>query len=261
MNEMDEFVVCLRQREWGLRLKVAGMAALGIPLSLLAPAVAASVLWPGFRFAAVYSAGLSWLNWVVLFELAALAFLPLLYCVEIHRDRRANEKARQEADPYAQVENALLPAPAREPARFGGVTANPRPAASFMDAFLWGPRLVVAAVRRGQSAWYLRRADRVRAAEVLRVLLAEPAGVDTTSRFCREEDLPVWLPTLAYLTFYRWVGMRDAWEHIWLFSESRTLLAACNGGPARTACGQSRPGGETGGARRRSTHHAARNTA
>lgn len=104
---------------------------------------------------------------------------------------------------------------------------NARPVAShFVEVFLFGPRMVLSAIRQRRVRRSFGRVDFDRAVELVRLLGSVDGGVDLPVVLRRGETLDNLLPTLAYLVFHQWIGVRGAWERAWLTSEARESLSS-----------------------------------
>ena len=122
---------------------------------------------------------------------------------------------------YGPTGIALLLGPAAHIGAIGLMAANPRGTSSlFVEFFLLGPRLVLGAFQKIKTARLLKPVSRDRAAAILDVLMSEGKGVDSARLLGEGETLDAIIPTLAYLTAYDWIGMRDGWRHVWVSSES-----------------------------------------
>lgn len=225
MEQSRAVLAHVRRRAGRFWLKLVVMILLGIPLSLVVAVVAASLAAPLAALGGLYFAPLRTMGWLWLFYLFVLLLVPILYLLELATGGEHLSKILRSADSYGPKGAVLASGPLADLDSLEAARPSARPP-SLLDALLLGgPRLVLAAAHQMEVAWRLRRVDLKQAAEILTILLSERQGVDTTSRLCADDELDDLIPTLAYLAFHRWIGMRDRWQHVWLFSESRELLS------------------------------------
>ena len=225
MEHYQTVLAHVRRRGRRFWLKLAVMILVGIPLSLLIAVVAASLVAPLTALGGLYFAPLRTMGWYWLFYLFVLALVPILYVTELSLGGEQLCKILRSADSYGPKGTVLTAGPLADLDSLEVARPTIRAPSPLVALFLGGPRLVLGAAHKMEVAWRLRRVDAKKAAEVLAILLSEQQGVDTTSRLCAEDELDDLIPTLAYLAFHRWIGMRDRWQHLWLFSESRELLS------------------------------------
>lgn len=149
-----------------------------------------------------------------LFALLCLVMVPLLYRLEL---RTAGDDLGEAADGAEVTPSSgycLVPGPGRAVLAVATVAANPRAvSAGVIEFFLTGPRMVVSAVRQLRAVRHIRNAD-----------VARDRGTATTNLLNKDEQIADLVPTIAYLVFHRWIGARDGWQHVWLFSEARRTL-------------------------------------
>ncbi len=222
---------CLRRRERLFQGKIVAMILFGLPLSLLSPLLLATIFW----FAAWQIFGETWADstwgqWTTMFWLSVLVVVPLLYHLEIRTGGRYLSETMRDTEVHEVKGAMLVPGAARTAVAVAAIAANPRASsAGVVEVFLFGPRLVVDAVRQIRATRSVRGADRERAASMVLALLSRTEGVATTRLVRKGEKLDDLVPTLAYLVLYRWGGVRDEWRHVWLTSEARRALGWVRG--------------------------------
>lgn len=224
-DELQRIRSHLRGRERLFWLKVATMIALGVPLSFLGPFLLATILWIlGLWASALFHLPSLSLRWWWLFLPLAIIMVALFYYLELRSDRRYSKE-------FAAREPAKRPPgspPAPDQARAVGTTGAPAaepPSASagFFGAFLAGSRMVVSACRQISGARRLR-ADRDRAALIVRQLIAQTSGVDTPRLLFEGEKPDDIQPELAYLMFHQWIDIGKKQNRVWLYSTAREVL-------------------------------------
>lgn len=223
--EKEAILLRLRRRERLFRVKVAAMILFGVPLSFVGPFVLATVFWFAGHAAGYCSWSRVWVHWSWLFLALVIVVVPLLYRLEIRTTGGYLTEAMQDTKPHRPMGAAFLPGPAAQVGALVAVAANPRAvSAGVVEVFLFGPRLVVGAFIQFRAARHLKQAEVGRAASILAVLLGRDQGVETSRLLRRDEQLEDLLPTLAYLVFHRWVGVRSGWQQVYLYSMSREAL-------------------------------------
>ena len=221
-DRVEAIRILLRSRERAFYGKAASMILAGAVLSLVGPAAVAALLWPIIELVgALYFPPLRGIGFSWLFSVFLLLMTPVLFVIELLQERDYLSQALSETAACGSVGAALRAGPAFDAQAVGTVAPDTQTMSWLNWVLLLGPRFVVHAARQLEVARHLRAADRRRAAEIVAILADEEAGVDTTSRFCELDELDEWVPALAYLTFHHWIGMRDHWAHVWLFSEAR----------------------------------------
>ena len=217
VDDSTKLVRLLRRRGTLFYLKMAWMILLGLPASLLGPAVVATLFW---------LACMPWGNffpWMTFFGSAALVMLPALYLLEM---RTAGSYLAERV-----TDIAPLPPVARGVFTLGEVGAiaalatNPRTTSTlFTEVFLFGPRLVLGAIRQLRLRRYARGADLHRAAAVLSTLRELTDGLPADDLLRERESSRALAPTLAYLAFYEWIGVGNRGAKVWLLTEARRVL-------------------------------------
>ena len=99
---------------------------------------------------------------------------------------------------------------------------NPRASsAGFVEIFLTGPRLMLGGIRHLRQARVFGAIERDLACRIIARLLSHDSGL-------RFEELPKdgagsdqLLTVLKWLAFYDWIGIAEAKDRVFLYSESR----------------------------------------
>ena len=227
----------LRRREKIAQVKIWAMFIFGVPLTLVGPLTIATILW-----LASLSARQGWdIHWSWLFGTLAVVMIPLLYRLELRTGGEYYDTVMSQTEVYApsgtlthgsSVGGRIVALPV--------LAINARPvAAQFVEVFLLGPRLVLGAIRQRRIRRALVRVDFDRAVEIVRFLGSVDGGVDLPVVLRSGETLAGLLDTFAYLVFYHWIGVRGAWERIWLTSEARRSLSSAT---RRTSLRRARTG-------------------
>ncbi|NOT00924.1 MAG: hypothetical protein HOP29_09870 [Phycisphaerales bacterium] len=223
VNEFDFIADRLRRRERLHEMQAAAMLILGVPLSLLGPFVLACIFW-----LAVWQLAPHWnASWLVMFAALCVIVIPLLYRQEFRVGDAYYDDVLRETEVYGGSPGALIATPgmAKGIVAAAVIAANPRAfSAGFVEVFLTGPRLVVDALRRRRVRGEVHECDFRRAVEMVRLLHSLDGGIDTEKTLHRGERIDDLIPTLAYLVFYRWIGVRGQWTRIWLTSHGRESL-------------------------------------
>ncbi len=199
----------------------------GTPLSLLGPAILATMFWAAAllsaSFVSILPAGA--IEWKWFFLPLTVICVPLLYRKEQRTRGFYLSEVLRDTLPARPTGAPFIPGPAQAITATASVAANPRLAsAGFVELFLAGPRLVLSAWQQVRLASGLHAVDRYRAAEVLYSLCKRNSGVDTLKLLRPEEYIAGFQPVLAYLTFHRWIGIGRNWEHVWVYSSERKVL-------------------------------------
>ena len=207
----------LRRREMGLYVRAAGMFLLGVPMSLVGGLMLGSMFW----FTALMFG--YWRPWWWFFAGLTGITVPLLYWTELRQGRELLGEAVRGGN--ARASNAcwaLRRVAGSEVAMLGALVTNPRAtAAGFVEVFLFGPRMVVGALRQLRAALALRGVDRGRAAEVLRVLIIEPRGCALGKVLRPGETVAGIVGPLGYLAYHEWIGLSENCDRGWCLSETR----------------------------------------
>lgn len=213
----------LRARENLRQLKIAAMFVFGVPLFFVGPLTTATCLWAGLR-----TLDQGWaIRWSWLFWPLVVVMIPLLYRMERRTGGDYYGRMLSETEVYAPPGGHMfMPGSGNFIIRGTYLALNARPVAShFIEVFLFGPRLVLSASRQRRICRALVGVDVARAVEIVRFLGSVEGGVDLPAVLRGAETCDSLLPTLAYLVFYQWIGVRGEWERIWLTSEARRSLS------------------------------------
>ena len=210
---------CLRRKESLLLLKTGLMLLFGVPLTLIGPALLATIFW----FA--YIQWGKWVPWSWFFWGFVLILVPLLFRLEVKSAGDYLGKATKDL----KTEGASVPALLLN---FGDVAAvasvlyNPRAmVAGFTDIFLFGPRLVVSAWRQLRLRALVRSAKPTRTTAVIETLFASDHAVPTQSLLQPGEQQQELSAVLGYLLLFDWIGVAHDASKVWLLTEARQLLA------------------------------------
>lgn len=217
VDDSARLVRLLRQRGSLFHLKTLFMILLGLPASLLGPAVVATLFW-----VAAMPLGL-WVEWTTAFGWASLIMLPALYMLEIRTKGNFLAERVDEITPLPPIARGIFTL-----GEFGAIAAlasNPRTTSTlFTEVFLFGPRLVVDAFRQLRLRMYARGADIRRAASILSTLTELHDGLPTEDLLRANESARTLAPTLAYLAFHDWIGVGNSGGKVWLLTEARRVL-------------------------------------
>jgi len=227
MDDFQHIVWHLERRERTQKLKTTAMIILGIPLSMVGPLTLATMFWFALRHWWRQNGFMPDMSWLELVVVLAIVTVPLLYRLEWRTRGAYLDGALGDAVDLGKRATPLGPWPNAEIVAVGSVLANSgRTASLFVEVFLLGPRLVIGGWRRAKLARRIQLHDRLRAARIIIApLLRRERGMDTKTLVADERGTVDLLPILAYLTFYQWIGVGSGWERIWLYSESKDLLA------------------------------------
>ena len=217
VDDSARLVRLLRQRGSLFHFKTLCMMLLGLPVSLLGPAVVATLFW---------LAGMPWgywFQWTTVFGWAALIMLPALYMLEIRTKGNYLGERVDEITPLPPIARGIFTL-----GEFGAIAAlatNPRTTSTlFTELFLFGPRLVVDAIRQMRLRMYARGADVRRAASILSTLVELRDGIPTEDLLRANESPRTLAPTLTYLLFHDWIGVGNSGGKVWLLTEARRVI-------------------------------------
>ncbi len=218
--ETRQFEALLAAREQLLWVKIAAKLLAGIPLTLIPPAILATIfVVAGGGILGVY------LPWAWLFAALTVVVVPLLLRTEIRMGERYLSDAVAGSDPAITLTTRLPFYAGLGGLALGPALANPRGfAAGVVEIFLIGPRLLVGALRQWRFRRRLDRIDGARAAELLATLPARNEGLPLAAVPRPGEQLNDLLPLLAWLAFHGWIGMGEKIDRVYLYSESRAAL-------------------------------------
>ena len=224
-DELQRIRSHLRRREGLFRLKVAMMIALGVALSFLGPFLLATILWIlGLWASALFHLPALSLRWWWLFLPLAIVMVTLFYYFEARTDRRRSKGLTGTGRAKAPSSGPPVPDRARAVGAPGAAVAEPRSSsAGLFEVFFVGSRMAVSACRQIKASRRLR-ANRDRAALIVRQLIAQTSGVDTPRLLLEGEKLDDIRPELAYLSFHQWVGIGEKRSRVWLYSTARETL-------------------------------------
>lgn len=195
----------LRRREATFTIRLLGILALGLLLSLLAPLVFASLLRAALR----QVPGGPNLPWPLLAACCTLVGLPLLLALA----------RRERGNPFLDELCTYGPGGPDSYGEFQ-MRGNIGSLAVYFDLFLLGPRLL----QEGTAKWAERaRAGRpnfARAAEVITQLRAAGRGVEVCTLRRPDEADEDLRRTLAYLHLHDWLDVSADRRRTWLCSRA-----------------------------------------
>ncbi len=209
----------LQRRERLFRVKVAAMLAFGLPLSLLGAALLATMFWfaawRGFEF---------WLPWWQYFAVLAVITVPLLYRLELQTaGRYLSQTITEPAHDFGR--GAMSIPHAGGWLALASITANSAQlAGGLVEIFLFGPRMVVGALRQLRFLSQLGPIERSRAAQVVAALFRHDGGLEIAKLYSGGGTVGELVPILAWLIVHRWIGVREAGDRAWLLSEAREAI-------------------------------------
>lgn len=212
----------LRHRERLRRLRAYMGIVLGAPLSLIAPLILGSIFWvvSGMLFE-------SWYHWGWFFLALAVITLPLLSRLEIKSGGEFLGDTMKDVGPPVPGSGELTMATHVGVGPLAGLgfsmATNPRASsAGMVEIFLTGPRMMLSGIRHLRQARVLAGIDHDLACRIIARLLSYDSGL-------RLEELPTdgkgsdqLLSVLKWLAFYDWIGISEAKDRVFLYSESRT---------------------------------------
>lgn len=217
VDDSTRLVLLLRRRGTLFGLKTLFMVLLGLPASLLGPFVVATLFWM-----ACLPWGY-WLPWGESFAGAAAVLLPALYLLEIRTSGNFLSERVEDLTPLPPIARGIFTI-----GQFGAIAAlatNPRATSTLAtEIFLFGPRLVVEAVRQLRLRRYARGADLKRAASILSTLSQLHDGIPTEDLLRRNESPQTLAPALTYLAFHDWIGVGNRGAKVWLLTEARRVI-------------------------------------
>lgn len=224
-DELHRIRSHLRRREWLFQLKVTTMIALGVPLSFLGPLLLATIFWVAGHFgSALFHLPSLSLQWWWLFLPLAIVMITLFYYLELRTSRRRSKDVAGRGPAKAPPGGPPVRKKARAAAATGAAAAEPRSSsAGLFEVFLVGSRMAVNACRQIKASRRLR-GDPDRAALIVRQLIAQTGGVDTSRLLFEGEKLEDIQSELAYLSFHQWVGIGEKRSRVWLYSTARETL-------------------------------------
>jgi hypothetical protein len=224
---LDRIIALLERRDRLLRLKTTAQFVFGVPLTLIGPALLATVFW----FAA-WSIGNLQVPWFWTFGALLIILVPLLFRLELRTAGQFLDGALRESPPTGSLFSS---APGTYVA-LGGlalapVLANPRSfSASITEVFLCGPRMTISAFRRRRVRRRLGKVDLRRAAGLVAELASRTEGLEFSALPKGTEELNDVLPVLNWLVFLGWIGVGQQVPRVYLYSEARDGLARQRGG-------------------------------
>ena len=198
----------LRKLDAGFRGRWLVLMIVGAAVSLIGPAIVASILYTmEFRTGGV-GIGDEQKPWVRHFWITCLWFLPVLFFLEwITRGKFVDQtfENTQEDDPD-----------------FAGRAVG---GAMIIDTTLWGPRMVTGGFRKQAGLTHHRRADRTLAAAMLAELLNRDQGASIDDLFALAQGRDeAFTKALAYLMFHELVDVSKNADRVWLLSEAKRKL-------------------------------------
>lgn len=197
-----------RERQLGMWLRLLA----GLPASFLAPFILASV---AFAVAQRFHVALDF--WPM-FALLAAVLLPLIYWrARLHRtdffheaaaDQGVNIAGAYRADSYGELE----------------LRQNYLSIAAWQELFFWGPYLVLEALGTWRADQSVLLANRQRAVQIIRELLAQETGVAPATLRQRDEPDAQFGRALSYLAKNDWIDLPRRRDRVWLLTEARERL-------------------------------------
>lgn len=214
----------LDHRERLRRLTSFGMIAAGTPLSFLGPLFLTVIVWFICRRWYPIEGSDFQISFKLFFLGISLIVLPLLYHLEWRTNGTFRADLSNAVDVPAGTATSLYVAGGGVMAA-GVMAANSRSIASaLVEVFLGGPRLVLGGLCKQRFAKRLASARTVRTERVIEELLRRDKGIESTNLLQGDEKMEDLMPSLAYLSYFDWIGVGKGWAKVWLFSESRRVL-------------------------------------
>ncbi len=229
MDDIRHILWHFERRERALRLKVALMIVFGVPLSFLGPLALSTMFWLAMKYANRFTDAVPSVPWTMMFVILTAVTVPLLYRLERRTLGDYMAWASGDATPDGPRGFVFMPSPAAEIGAIAATAGNARLVSSlFVDFFLQGPRLVIGGLAQCKVAHRVQLAELSKGAEIIAKLLRRDTGLETKGLLCPEAGLDDLMPTLAYLTFYRWIGVAEDWQRVWIHSEERRVLGGAS---------------------------------
>lgn len=214
----------LRRREGLRKVRAYSSLAFGAPLTFISPLVLGTIFWVvcGLLFE-------SWYPWTWFFLALAALTLPLLFRLEIKSSGDYLGETMKDVGPPMPGSGELTMKAHVGIGPLAGLgfsmATNPRASsAGFVEIFLTGPRMILGGIRHLRQARSFGAAEQVLACRIIARLLSRDSGL-------RLEELPKdgvgsdqLLTVLKWLAFYDWVGISEAKDRVFLFSESKATF-------------------------------------
>jgi hypothetical protein len=190
----------LRAHERRFRLGIIALLIGGAALALVGPIIVGSLVFlKQFRRGHVAS-----MSWFAAVGITAFFVVPLIFAIEFATGGKfIDDFAETMADRPFTVRRAGS-------------------GAVFLEVFLWGPRMIIAAFRRVSGINACKGHDRALAAAMLGKLLMRDESMPAGEVF--DATNPAAVASLTYLTFYDWIDISKAGDRIWILSEARKRL-------------------------------------
>jgi hypothetical protein len=202
----DNVAARLRRLDASFRTRWTILAVLGFIVLWIGPLVCAAILWASQKLEhRGYTTFLAFFLW------SAAILLPLLFLLEFLTRGAFLESSVNSVDTSTLAGNYAM-------RRAGaGLVA--------IEVCLFGPRMIIAGIKRVAGAGRFSTNDRQAAAQILSALLRREDGMDAGTLFT-ESALPddAFGQALAYLTFHDHIGISKDGARIWLLSDARKQL-------------------------------------
>lgn len=211
----------LRRREGLRQVRAYCSLVLGAPLTLISPFVLGSIFWvvSGLLFE-------SWYHWGWFFLALAVITIPLLFRLELKSGGDYLSDTMKDVGPPLPGAGEMTMKAHVAIGPFAGLAVSmvtsPRvSSAGLVEIFLMGPRMIVSGIRRLRQVRAFPPIDSRLASRIIARLLSHDSGL-------RLEELPKdgvgsdqLLSVLRWLAYYDWIGISEAKDRVFLYSESR----------------------------------------
>ena len=198
----------VRRLELHYRLECASLIGAGIVLSLIGPAVLATLCWLG---APQFYLDVIPHYWLHLFFKCWLVLFPLSLIIALITHRNLTDEIS--GDWSASVTSAML-------------VGRAAILTGFIDLCCLAPRMMIDG---GKRLWSLRahaRANRIIAARIAAALLTYPEGVSPATLFTASQtDQTSFSDALALLAYLEAIDIAKAGDRVWLQTTAREQLA------------------------------------
>ncbi|HXE55141.1 MAG TPA: hypothetical protein VN541_19115 [Tepidisphaeraceae bacterium] len=206
----------LRKRDSLFMLRMLGMLLTGFVLSLLAPLFLTMLYYWVLRLWSYhYPMHLPWV-FGILAAICCISLYRLEWLAQGGSLQPPRDVRQPKPDPGSPAETY------GHLGTLGAVLAHKRtPMSAVSEIFLFGPQMVIAAVRKMLIHRRASGANRKRIVEILSILMKLPSGA-ATDKMLAEGEAPDQLSrALSYLLFYDWIGISRDGTKVWALTETR----------------------------------------
>jgi hypothetical protein len=203
----DRVARCLDRHERRFRSRWMALMVLGFGALWIGPILAATLLW-----VLQFHAGGIPDSWGYLF-IWSIAIIPLLFALEWTTRGSFLDNS---VDAMGGTDNMAASFGHRQWASLALLT----------EISLWGPRIILAAIKRLSGASRLGRNPQRPAAAILATLLSRQEGMRCASVMTRTGlDADAFGDGLAYLLYHEWVDLSKDGLQMWILSDARRRIS------------------------------------